>query len=76
MRNDTTVFVGLDVHKDSIVAAYAIGAGEIHDLGNIGVLQRDLDRLCTRMRSKGSSLRLRSRPLRLCRVSPSHRQGL
>ena len=41
MRNDTTVFVGLDVHKDSIVAAYAIGAGEIQDLGNVGVLQRD-----------------------------------
>lgn len=57
MRNDTTVFVGLDVHKDSIVAAYSIGAGEIHDLGNVGVLQRDLDRLCTRMRSKGSRLR-------------------
>lgn len=57
MRNDTTVFVGLDVHKDSIVAAYSIGAGEIQDLGNVGVLQRDLDRLCTRMRSKGSRLR-------------------
>ena len=57
MRNDTTVFIGLDVHKDSIVAAYSIGAGEIHDLGNVGVLQRDLDRLSTRMRSKGSRLR-------------------
>jgi hypothetical protein len=57
MRNDTTVFVGLDVHKDSIVAAYSIGAGDIQDLGDVGVLQRDLDRLCIRMRSKGSSLR-------------------
>ena len=57
MRNDTTVFVGLDIHKESIVAAYSIGAGEIQDLGNIGVLQRDLDRLCARMRSKGSPLR-------------------
>ena len=57
MRNDTTVFVGLDVHKDSIVAAYSIGAGEVQDLGNVGVLQRDLDRLCARMRSKGSRLR-------------------
>ena len=43
MRNDTNVFVGLDIHKDSIVAAYAIGTGEIQDLGNIGTLQRDLD---------------------------------
>jgi transposase len=57
MRNDTTVFVGLDVHKESIVAAYAVGSGEIQDLGNIGVLQRDLDRLCTRMRSKASVVR-------------------
>jgi transposase len=57
MRNDTTVFVGLDVHKESIVAAYAIGAGEIQDLGNIGILQRDLDRLCARMRTKGSLVR-------------------
>ena len=35
MRNDTTVFVGLGVHKDSIAAAYSIGVGEIQDLGNI-----------------------------------------
>ena len=62
MRNHTTVFVGLDVHKESIVAAYAMGSGEIQDLGNIGPLQRDLDRLCTRMRSK-SSARLFSRLL-------------
>jgi len=39
------------------VAAYAIGAGEIQDLGNIGILQRDLDRLCARMRTKGSLVR-------------------
>ena len=43
--------------KDSIVAAYSIGTGEIQDLGNIGVLQRDLDRLCARMRTKGSRVR-------------------
>ena len=28
MRNDSTVFVGLDVHQKSIVAAYAVDAGE------------------------------------------------
>jgi len=56
MRNNTTVFVGLDIHKESIVAAYAIGSDEPQDLGNIGVLQRDLDRLCTRMHSKGSAV--------------------
>jgi transposase len=57
MRNDSTVYVGLDVHKESIVAAYAVGSGEVQDLGNIGVLHRDLDRLCRGMQSKGKPLR-------------------
>jgi transposase len=54
MNNDSTIYVGLDVHKESIVAAYSIGFGEVQSLGNIGVLQRDIDRLCTRMQSKGA----------------------
>jgi len=54
MQNDSTVHVGLDVHKDSIVAAYAVGLGEVQSLGNIGILERDITRLCTRMQSKGS----------------------
>jgi transposase len=54
MKNDTTVHVGLDVHKDSIVPAYSLGLGEVHSLGPIGVLQRDLDRLCKQMQSKGA----------------------
>lgn len=52
--NDSTIHVGLDVHKESIVAAYSIGLGEVQNLGHIGVRQHDLDRLCTRLRSKGS----------------------
>jgi transposase len=52
--NDSTVYVGLDSHKESNVAAYSIGFGEVQSLGNIGVRERDLDRLCTRMQSKGS----------------------
>ena len=50
--NDSTLFVGLDSHKDSNVAAYSVGLGEVQSLGNIGVRERDLDRLCTRMLSK------------------------
>lgn len=56
MANDTTVFVGLDVHKDSIVAAYSVGFGEVHCLGNIGVLNRDIDKLCARLQGKASRL--------------------
>lgn len=52
--NDSTIYVALDSHKESNVAAYSIGFGEIQSVGNIGVRQRDLDRLCTRMQSKGS----------------------
>lgn len=52
--NDSTIYVALDSHKESNIAAYSIGFGEIQSLGNIGVRLRDLDRLCTRMQSKGS----------------------
>ncbi len=52
--NDSTVYVGLDTHKDSNVAAYSIGLGAVQSLGNVGVRERDLDRLCTRLHSKGS----------------------
>lgn len=55
--NDSTVFVGLDVHKDSYVAAHAIGPGEVQNLRDIGVRECDLDRLCKRMQSKGSHAR-------------------
>lgn len=48
MKNDSTVFVGLDVHKDSIVAAYSVGLGEVQILGHVGVCDRDIDKLCVR----------------------------
>ncbi|MGH8454222.1 MAG: IS110 family transposase [Nevskiales bacterium] len=52
MQNDSTVLVGMDVHKDSIVAAYAVGLGEVQSLGNVGIRDCDMDKLCTRMQSK------------------------
>jgi transposase len=45
MQNVSTLFVGLDVHKDSITVAYALDAGEVEVLGKIGTTQADLDRV-------------------------------
>ncbi|WP_454734909.1 IS110 family transposase [Cupriavidus necator] len=53
MENDITVYVGLDVHKDSITVAYAIGMQEVELFGKIGTMQIDVDRLCKRLQSKG-----------------------
>ncbi|HEY3597107.1 MAG TPA: IS110 family transposase [Paraburkholderia sp.] len=52
MENDSTLYVGLDVHKDSITVAYAIGTGEVEVLGRIGTTKTDIDRLCKRLQSK------------------------
>src|SRR6185312_1133405 len=52
MEDDSTVYVGLDVHKESITAAYALGAGEVEVLGKTGTSKTDIDRLCKRLQSK------------------------
>jgi transposase len=52
MEDDSTVYVGLDVHKDSITVAYAIGMGDVELLGKIGTTKADIDRLCRRLQSK------------------------
>ena len=36
MEHDSTVYVGLDVHKESITIAYAVDAGEVEAMGKIG----------------------------------------
>ncbi|SAK53981.1 transposase IS116/IS110/IS902 family protein [Caballeronia fortuita] len=52
MEDDSTLYVGLDVHKDSITVAYALDAGEVELLGKIGTTKTDIDRLCKRLQSK------------------------
>jgi transposase len=58
MENDSTLYVGLDVHKDSITVAYAIGMGDVELLGKIGTTQIEIDRLCKRLQSKARHVRV------------------
>jgi transposase len=52
MESDSTLYVGLDVHKDSITVAYAIGMGDVELLGKTGTTQIEVDRLCKRLQAK------------------------
>jgi len=58
MAQSTPLFVGLDVHKDSIAVAHAVGGGTELPVyvGAIGTRQADLDRLIHRLQSKASRL--------------------
>jgi transposase len=58
MENDSTVYVGLDVHKESITVAYALGAGEVELPGKTGTTKTDIDRLCKRLQSKARHVRV------------------
>ncbi|ANB72131.1 transposase [Paraburkholderia phytofirmans OLGA172] len=58
MEHDSTVYVGLDVHKESITLAYAIGMGEVELLGKTGTTKADIDHLCKRVQSKGRHVRV------------------
>ncbi|NJN63762.1 MAG: IS110 family transposase [Acidobacteria bacterium] len=58
MGEATTLYVGLDVHKDSIAVAYAAEerSAEVVYVGPIGTRQCDIDKLVRRLRSKASEL--------------------
>jgi len=58
MHKPTTLFVGLDVHKDSISVAYApeARAADVTFVGPIGTRQCDIDKLLRRLHSKASEL--------------------
>ncbi len=58
MHQPTTIFVGLDVHKETISVAYAAGGRPepAQFLGPIGTRQCDVDKMIRRLRSKAASL--------------------
>ena len=57
-KSNRTVYVGLDVHKDSIAVAYAPEdrGSEVVSLGTIGTRQCDIDKLIRKLDSKGATL--------------------
>jgi hypothetical protein len=87
MRNGSTLYGGLDVHKDSIAVAYASDDGAtapVH-VGAVGTRQCDIDALVRKLQSKNAQLVFIARrgpaatgctatsPARACRASSSRR---
>ncbi len=58
MQDDSTLYVGRDVHKDSIMVAYAVGMSDVELLGKIGTSQMEDDRLCKRLQFKATRIRI------------------
>ena len=58
MSQSSTLYVGLDVHKDSIAIAYVAKdhGAEVVSLGTIGTRQCDIDALSRRLQSQRSQL--------------------
>jgi transposase len=58
MPQPSTLYVGLDVHKDSIAIAYVAQAhdAEVSYLGTIGTRQADIDQLVRKLQSKANHL--------------------
>ena len=57
-ESSKTLFVGLDIHKDTIAAACAPEDrdADVESLGTIGTRQCDIDKLIRRLQSKGAPL--------------------
>ena len=58
MNQSSTLYVGMDVHKDSIAVAYVAQdhGAEVTFLGTIGTRQCDIDQLIRRLHSKSPHL--------------------
>ena len=58
MSQSRTLFIGMDVHKDSIAVAYVAQehGAEVASLGTIGTRQCDIDQLIRKMQSKAQHL--------------------
>jgi len=56
-ESSKTLYVGLDVHKDSIAVAYAPEdrGAEVVSLGTIGTRQSDIDKLIRKLQGKGAT---------------------
>ena len=57
-ESSKTLFVGLDVHKDTIAVAYAPDerGAEVVAWGTIGTRQCDIDKLVRKLQAKGGRL--------------------
>jgi len=58
MSQSSTLYVGMDVHKESIAVAYVAQAygAEVVSLGTIGTRQCDIDKLIRQLQSKSKQL--------------------
>ena len=58
MSQSSTLYVGMDVHKESIAVAYVAKAhnAEVTFLGTIGTRQADIDQLVRKLQSKAKHL--------------------
>src|SRR3712207_3005305 len=62
MHQSSTLYIGMDVHKESIAVAYGSPdhGAEVTSLGTIGTRQCDLDQLIRKRHSKAKHLVFRS----------------
>jgi transposase len=58
MEHDSTLYVGLDVHKDSITIAYAPGSAEVELMGKIATTKTAIERLCKQLQTKSAHVRV------------------